>query len=132
LLKARGLGQGSVDEIRSLVDNLLAAPPQAQLTHEDALDRAGSAFALLLTSVGIPMFLAGEEFGDVHDLDYTDWRLKMSDPVDWGRRDQPGHRALWDRVKDLVHLRTSCAALQQNEVDFFYFHPAIDDNDGPR
>ena len=60
--------------------------------HGVALERLRSAFGLLLTSVGIPMILAGDEFGDVHDLDHTNWRLKMSDPVDWQRRDEWGEQ----------------------------------------
>lgn len=132
LLRQRGLADGSVNTVRHLLDNISSAEPEVLEAHAEALDRVGSAFALLLTAPGIPMLLAGEEFGDVHDLDHSDWRLKMSDPVDWRRRDQPGHRALWHRVQDLVRLRTSSAVLQRNEVEFLYFHPTIDENDGPR
>jgi 1,4-alpha-glucan branching enzyme len=132
LLRRRQLGSGSVDNIRWLSDNLAAADPRVGEAHEESLDRVRSALALLMTGVGIPMFLAGEEFGDVHDLDPSDWRLKMSDPVDWRRRQQPGHRALWDGVREFIRLRTSFGALQRNEVDFFYFHPTLDDNDGVR
>jgi hypothetical protein len=32
-----------------------------------------------MTSVGIPMFLAGEEFGDVHDTDYNAVDPKQQD-----------------------------------------------------
>jgi 1,4-alpha-glucan branching enzyme len=132
LLRLRWLGDGSVDNVRYLVNNLATVDQGVRAAHEEALDRVGSAFALLMTAVGIPMFLAGEEFGDVHDLDHSDWRLKMSDPVDWGRRQQTLHSALWERVRELIRLRTSCAALQRNEVNFFYFHPTIDENDGVR
>jgi 1,4-alpha-glucan branching enzyme len=79
------------------------------------------------------MILAGDEFGDVHDLDHTNWRLKMSDPVDWQRRDDwPNNRELWERVRELIGLRTSHPALTRNEVDLYYFHPTFDDNDGER
>jgi 1,4-alpha-glucan branching enzyme len=78
------------------------------------------------------MFLAGEEFADVHDLDHTDYRLKMSDPVDWNRREQPGHKTLWRAVGDLVRLRTTHPALQRNEIEFFYFHPDMDADAGAR
>lgn len=130
LLRLRGMGDGSVDNVRYLIDQI--APTTMLSIHREALDRVGSGFALLLTSVGMPMFLAGEEFGDVHDLNHGDWRLKMSDPVQWKRRDWPGHRALWDRVRELIRLRTAAAALQRNEVDCFYFHPTIDQDDGTR
>jgi 1,4-alpha-glucan branching enzyme len=31
-----------------------------------------------------------------------------------------------------LHLRTSHPALHRNEVDFFYFHPSFDENEGER
>jgi len=141
LLQYRGLaGYPAVDDkevikkgirvVKHLLEDITAQPPDIQATHTDALERAGSAFALTLTSVGIPMFLAGEEFGDVHDLDYLIPDRKMSDPVNWTRRNIFGHLSLQDRVRELVALRTTHPALQRNEVEFFYFHPTIDDNDG--
>jgi len=132
LLRLRGLGDGSVDQIRTILDNLASQSDAITHAHDEALDRIRSAFALLLTSVGIPMFLAGEEFADAHDLQYWDDRLKMSDPVDWSRRGTPGHSALWNCVADLVRLRTSEPALQRNEIAFFYVHPDTDMNDGAR
>ena len=132
LLQTQGWTDPSTASIRGFVAGLGQAPPYIQDLYQQALDRAGSAFALLLTSVGIPMFLAGEEFGDIHDLDQGNWRLKMSDPVDWSRRDHPGNAALRQRVRDLVDLRTSHPALQRNEVDFFYRHPGLDHDGGAR
>lgn len=118
--------------VKNLLADITTQSPQIQATHADALERAGSAFALMLTAVGIPMFLAGEEFGDAHDVDYYNPDRKMSDPVDYGRRDIFGHRDLQDRVRDLITLRTTHPALQRNELNFFYFHPGIDDNDGDK
>lgn len=99
--------------------------------HTEAIDRVRGAFAILLTSVGVPMILVGEEFAEIHDLGYENWQRKMEDPVDWSRREYPGHDALHDAVRDLIHLRTSTAALQRNEVEFFHVHPETDDPDGP-
>ena len=131
LLQLRGLGDGSVDNVKGVVDTIASQPSAVQDAHSEALDRVRSAFALLMTSVGIPMFLAGEEFADVHDLSaVTD--DKMSDPVNWDRRSAPGHQALWNQVSELVHLRTSNAALERDEVEFFYFHPDTDQNSGAR
>ena len=133
LVRERGLGDGSVDNVQYLIDQLVTASPEVRIdAHVEAADRVRGAFALLLTSVGIPMFLTGEEFGDVHDLDYTDWQLKMEDPVHWPRREYPGHDALRASVRDLIQLRTSTEALQRNEIDLFYTHPSIDDDDGAR
>jgi 1,4-alpha-glucan branching enzyme len=105
-----------------------------------AFEQVFAAFALTLTAAGVPMFLAGEEFADLHDTDRRNWRLKMSDPVDWSRSEVPGRRELLARVRDVVRLRTAHPALQRNEVRFFGFnaarnagfHPAFDENDGRR
>ena len=85
-----------------------------------------------MTSVGIPTWLAGEEFGDVHDTEYTDVNAKQQDPVQWNRALLPGNTALKANVAKLVQLRMSHPALQRNEVEFFYYHPHFDDNDAPR
>ena len=82
------------------------------------------------------MFLAGEEFADLHDTDHRDWRRKMSDPIDWERATEPGRRELLSRVADLIWLRRQHPALHRNEVEFFGFnrgfHPQFDENDGER
>ncbi|WP_303902691.1 alpha-amylase family glycosyl hydrolase [Thiohalomonas denitrificans] len=132
LLRLRWLGSGSVDNVRALLNDLSSAPPAVREAHEEALDRVGSGFALIMTAVGIPMFLAGEEFADVHDLEHQDWRLKMSDPIDWRRAAKPGHHALRERIKELIKLRTTAPALQRNEIEFFYYHPSMDDDHGIR
>lgn len=137
LLESDGY-RGTVDDIRWVADHLAEgggerASAEQRFLHGVALERLRSGFSLLLTSVGIPMILAGDEFGDVHDLDHHNWRLKMSDPVDWERRDTwPNNRALWDQVSALIHLRTSHPALLRNETEFFYFHPEFDENHGTR
>jgi 1,4-alpha-glucan branching enzyme len=105
-----------------------------------ALDQVHAAFALTLTAAGMPMFLAGEEFADLHDTDHRNWRHKMSDPVDWSRAELAGRRELLARIQNLVRLRTTHGALQRNEVEFFGFnaaqnpgfHPSFDQNDGER
>lgn len=125
-------GESEVDFIQRLVDNIATQSPDVQAAHGQSLERIGSTFALMLTSAGIPMFLAGEEFADIHDLDHYNWRLKQADPVDWERINLLGHKTLRDRVGQLIALRTEHPALQRNEVEFFYFHPTIDDNNGMR
>ncbi len=100
-----------------------------------------TSFALMLTCRGIPMFLAGEEFADLHDLEQWDWRKKMSDPVDWYRRQEPGHAHVLERVKDLIKLRVNpdMLALHRNELEFFGmdgiasgFQSDFDNNTGGR
>jgi 1,4-alpha-glucan branching enzyme len=133
LLSAAGLGDGSIANVRWAIDSADGSGNAAlQSVVASALRRSFGAFAVLLTSVGIPMFLAGEEFGDVHDTDYNAVDSKQQDPVQWGRLDFVGNQALFNAVIDLIQLRTAHAALQRNEVDFFYFHPQFDENDSPR
>jgi 1,4-alpha-glucan branching enzyme len=80
-----------------------------------------SSFALMLTCRGIPMFLAGEEFGDLHDVEPWDWRKKQSDPVDWYRRFEPGHSRVLKRIQELINLKTNpdSIVLKRNELEFF-------------
>lgn len=132
ILQQRRLSDGNVDAIRWFVNNISHQNDSIRQAHQDALDQVRSAFALLMTSVGIPMLLAGEEFADCHDLDHDDWRLKMSDPIDWRRAYQPGHHSVRTMVRELIQLRKQHIALQRNEVEFFYFHSSMDENDGER
>jgi len=133
MLQVSGLGNGGVDNVRGAVDSAdTSSNPTLQTTVQSALHRVFGAFALLMTSVGIPMFLAGEEFGDVHDLAYVDVNAKQQDPVQWNRAAFAGNADLKSNVAKLVQLRTSHPALQRNEADFFYFHPQFDNDDSPR
>jgi 1,4-alpha-glucan branching enzyme len=102
----------------------------------DAFEQVFATFAFIMTSPGIPMFLSGEEFGDLHDLDPKNWKLKMTDPVDFRRVESSGHKDLFARVKQLILLRSRHEALHRNEVVFFGlengFHPTFDENEGVR
>jgi len=133
MLQAAQLGDGGVQSVRRAVDGAdTSSNPVLQATVQAAFQRALGAFAILMTSVGMPMFLAGEEFGDVHDTDYIDVNAKQQDPVQWGRAAFRGNADLKVNVARLIQLRTSHPALQRNEVQAFYFHPQFDDNDSPR
>jgi 1,4-alpha-glucan branching enzyme len=131
ILVEQGLGTNTVANIRSVIDN---PPPDLRFTGAIAfaLYRVFGVFALLMTAVGIPMFYAGEEFADVHDLDNLDVNKKQQDPVQWARAAYPGQAALLTGVANLVRLHTRHPALQRNEISFFYFHPQFDDNAGCR
>jgi len=133
MLQAAQLGDGGVQSVRSAVDGADASSnPALQAVVQTALQRVLGAFTILMTSVGMPMFLAGEEFGDVHDTDYIDVNEKQQDPVQWGRAAFRGNADLKANVARLIQLRTSHPALQRDEVQCFYFHPQFDDNDSPR
>jgi pullulanase/glycogen debranching enzyme len=137
ILIERGLAQNegsntkaAVQDVRKAVDS--STDPNVRTAVSDALGRVFGVFALVTTSVGIPMFLAGEEFADVHDRNYgsSNSNRKQEDPVQWQRASYPGNQALRSRVAALVQLRTTHPALQRNEVAFFYFHPTFDDDGG--
>ncbi|KAK1826367.1 1,4-alpha-glucan branching enzyme GlgB [Podospora conica] len=86
----------------------------------DVPRRARLAFALLLTSVGVPMIFAGEEFGDAMDSS-VDMRRKQTDPVNYERKSDGGWReALFGYVAGLVRFRTGCPALGEDETEFLH------------
>lgn len=78
------------------------------------------AFALLLTAVGIPMILAGEEFADQHDL-VVKHPEKQRDPVNYSRMEEDWRRDIYNYVSRLVHLRTGTDALCVNDTGFLHF-----------
>ena len=128
MLQNAGLGDGGVSNVKTFMDQTQGSSGTGLI--DIAADRIFGVFALILTSVGMPMFLAGEEFGDVHDLDFNATDPKQQDPVQWYRATLPSNEALQMRVGELIKLRTVNPALQRNEINFFYFHPAFDTNDG--
>jgi 1,4-alpha-glucan branching enzyme len=136
ILRAQGPGPGDFADVRAALETAGLDRSQQSGQRNSAVDfalyRVFGVFALLLTSAGMPMFLAGEEFGDVHDLNWTDPEGKQQDPVQFRRAAFPGNHALQDQVAHLIALRASHPALQRDEVQFFHFHPQFDDNDAPR
>jgi pullulanase len=85
------------------------------------------AFVCLLTAVGVPMILAGEEFADQHDLAITE-PGKEIDPVNFDRLDEPWRKDIFQYVSRLVRFRTTSDALAVNDTEFLH----IDLNDGKR
>jgi 1,4-alpha-glucan branching enzyme len=99
----------------------------------DAEKRIKLAFACLLTAVGVPMILAGEEFADQHDLfdrkgNVSQGGGKQVDPVNFSRLDQEWRRRIKDYVARLVKFRTTSDALAVNDTDFIH----VDFNEGKR
>ena len=58
-------------------------------------ERIKLAFACLLTSVGVPMIFAGDEFADQHDLSVGN-PAKQRDAVNFERVDEPFRRRVFD------------------------------------
>lgn len=96
-----------------------------KILHRARLRRIKLAFVCLLTSVGIPMILAGEEFGDQHDLfgaqgQVTHQGGKQVDPVNFSRLYDADRQELFHYVARLVKLRTRHPALALDDTDFIH------------
>jgi 1,4-alpha-glucan branching enzyme len=116
ILRSEGR-EPSAKDVRQRADELIL--------HRARLRRIRLGFVCQLTAVGIPMILAGEEFGDQHDLfdargNVTHQGGKQVDPVNFSRFDDPDRRALFDYVSRLVRLRTSHPALSVNDTSFIH------------
>ena len=90
-------------------------------------ERIKLAFACLLTAVGVPMILAGDEFADEHDLSVSH-PPKQRDAVNYERLQEPFRRRIFDCVARLVKLRASNVALATDDTEFIH----VDFNDGKR
>jgi 1,4-alpha-glucan branching enzyme len=91
---------------------------------EDTEPRIKLAFACLLTAVGVPMILAGEEFADHQDLNPDDPQFgttyKQVDPVHFERLQDDWRTRIFHYVARLVRLRTSADALAVNDTAFIH------------
>ena len=91
----------------------------------DIEKRTKLAFACLLTAVGVPQILAGDEFADQHDLfdangNVTQNGGKQVDPVDYSRLHDDWRARIKDYVGRLIKLRTSNDALSVNDIDVIH------------
>lgn len=91
------------------------------------------ALVCLLTAVGIPMILAGEEFADQHDLFDQQGHVdqqggKQVDPVDYSRLSDDWRSRIKEYAARLIACRTGNAALSVNDTDFIH----LDFNEGKR
>ncbi len=78
----------------------------------NALRRALSAAAVVLTAPGIAMIYAGQEFGEDTPKNVG------PNPLRWEKLKQPAYRAFHERFKALCRLRTSHPALWSGEIRF--------------
>ena len=90
----------------------------------DTEPRIKLAFSCLLTAVGIPMILAGEEFADPQDVTIGqpgagDDRKEI-DPLDYGLLEEEWRRRLFEYVARLVRFRTESPALMVNDTLFIH------------
>lgn len=96
----------------------------------DTEQRIKLAFVCLLTAVGIPMILAGDEFADQQDLDIGSSldQHKQIDPVNYSRIQDDWRRRIFDYVARLVRFRQTSDALAMNDTDFIH----VDFSEGKR
>lgn len=98
----------------------------------DTERRMKLAFVCLLTAVGIPMILAGDEFADQQDLDISSSpdrdRHKQIDPVNYSRMQDDWRRRIFDYVARLIRFRSASDALAVNDTQFIH----VDFNEGKR
>lgn len=90
-------------------------------------------FVCLLTAVGIPMILAGDEFADQHDLfdkygSVSQEGGKQVDPVNFSRINEEWRNRIKDYVARLIKLRASSEALAVNDTEFIH----VDFDEGKR
>jgi pullulanase len=100
---------------------------------DDIERRVKLAFVCLLTAVGIPMILAGEEFADQHDRFDSEGHVtqgggKQVDPVDFNRLQEDWRQRIFAYVARLVQFRTESPALSVNDTTFIH----TDFTDGKR
>jgi pullulanase len=88
----------------------------------DTEKRIELAFVCLLTAVGIPMILAGEEFADKHDLNIEEEHEnhKQIDPVNYDRLQNDWRQRIFTYVSRLVKFRTNSSALAADDTDFIH------------
>ena len=79
-----------------------------------ALQKARLGMAVLLTAPGVPMLLAGQEFGDDCPRTIDFW------PLDWSKLEQPQGRRQCEFVERLLHLRHEHPALRSDYVEFYW------------
>lgn len=94
----------------------------------DIEKRVKLAFACLLTAVGVPMILAGDEFADQHDLFGPNGAVtqdggKQVDPVNFTRLGDDWRTRIKNYVAKLIALRTSYDALSVNDTNFIHVDP---------
>lgn len=104
---------------RFLVNNGIGRQEGGGLDEGEIARRIRLAFVCLLTAVGVPMILAGEEFGDDHDRAVVH-PAKQSDPVNFDRLGDAWRCDLVRYVARLVRLRTSSDALSVNDTAFIH------------
>jgi 1,4-alpha-glucan branching enzyme len=109
---------GSVNMVNYVVshdqERLMVELANREIFDQEAFKRAKFGFALLMTAVGLPLILMGEEFGEYKPLKPEQTNL------DWTLLENEQNQSLQQYCSGLVHLRKSDHALYTNNIEFFH------------
>ncbi|HEY9810123.1 MAG TPA: alpha-amylase family glycosyl hydrolase [Halomicronema sp.] len=95
-------------------DHLMAEEAFRTVDKMEAFKRAKLGAVLLMTAMGVPMLLMGEEFGEV-----TRHLPNQENKLNWHLLNYESHRNLFEWYQRLIALRKSEPALQSNNIEFF-------------
>lgn len=98
-------------------ERLMVELADHEIFDEVAFKRIKFGVALLMTAVGIPLILMGEEFGEYKPL------KPESSKLDWMLLKNEESQGLFDYYKGLIRLRKENHALYTDNIDFFYEDP---------
>ncbi|MEQ8997403.1 MAG: alpha-amylase family glycosyl hydrolase [Coleofasciculus sp. B1-GNL1-01] len=98
-------------------ERLMVELADHEIFDEVAFKRIKFGVALLMTAVGIPLILMGEEFGEYKPL------KPESSKLDWTLLKNEESQGLLDYYKGLIRLRKENYALYGDNIDFFYEDP---------
>ena len=84
---------------------------------EAAFSRIKLGLALLMTAVGVPLILMGEEFGEYNPMQ------PESSKLDWTLLSNDSNQNLQHYCSGLIHLRKSNHALYTENLEFFHEDP---------
>jgi 1,4-alpha-glucan branching enzyme len=85
---------------------------EAGFVEDEVFRRAAMAIALTLTTPGVPMIFAGQEFGE-DTAKRVGWN-----PLNWSLLNQEPNRRLHSQTRDLIKLRTQHPALRGDNLRF--------------
>ncbi len=81
---------------------------------DELYTRAKLGALILMTAVGVPMIWMGEEFGE-HVV-----MSEQSNKINWTLLENDPNKNLFNYYKTLIGLRTSNAAFQSTNIEFFH------------
>jgi 1,4-alpha-glucan branching enzyme len=113
--------QGAVNMVNYLTshdqERLMVELSNREMFGKETFTRIKLGFALLMTSVGIPLILMGEEFGEYKPL------KPEPNELDWTVLEEENNQDIWNYCRGLIQLRKNNHALRTNNIEFFYEDP---------